>query len=308
MQNFNDLLRETVKRIEKTSNSSLGIAGVPSGFNDLDKILGGFDNSDLIVIGSRPSMGKTAMLISMALNIAKYQIPVMICSLEMARAQIVDKLISNVAEIESYRLKNGQLNNSECERVISIIDTIKDYPIFIDDAPNPNIELFCGNMKDFVKTHGVKAVLIDYLQLFSTQTKYKNRYEEISLCTRELKRLAKELNLPIIVASQVNRNVEHRQVESVRDKAPQMYDLRDSGTICDDANVVLLLHRPEYYLHNYEDDIRGLAELNIAKNHMGRTATIRLRFNPKFCKFENLQNDLETTANNDVFSNIDINE
>jgi replicative DNA helicase len=163
-------------------------------------------------------------------------------------------------------------------------------------------------MKDFVKTHGVKAVLIDYLQLFSTQTKYQNRYEEISLCTRELKRLAKELNLPIIVASQVNRNVEHRQVESVRDKAPQMYDLRDSGTICDDANVVLLLHRPEYYLHNYEDDIRGLAELNIAKNHMGRTATIRLRFNPKFCKFENLQNDLETTANNDVFSNIDINE
>lgn len=199
-------------------------------------------------------------------------------------------MLSNITGIEGNKLSSGRMSEEEWGTIIKVGKGMGEYPLYLTDKCDWKIEDFCKKVREDVEETGAKIIFIDYLQLFSTRERLQNRYEEVALCTRELKLLARELNLPVIVASQLNRNVENRTTGIFREKMPQMFDLRDSGTICDDANVVMLLYRPEYYTRSTEDengyDIRGLAEVIIAKNHMGREDTIRLKFSPETGKFE----------------------
>lgn len=289
--NLSEILDETLMSIHDASKTPCGFVGVPSGLEDLDKALCGFDNSDLIVVGARPAMGKTGFLITLAINMVERDIPVLFYSLEMSNRQIVNRMFSNITGIEGCKLSSGCISKDEWETLMKVGKEMEKYPLFLTDKIDWKIEDFCKKVREDVERTGAKIIFIDYLQLFSTREKYQNRYEEVALCTRELKFLARELNLPIIVASQLNRSVENRSYETSSERVPQMFDLRDSGTICDDANVVMLLYRPEYYTRSCEDlegnDIRGLAEVIIAKNHMGNETSVSLKFSPETGKFEN---------------------
>lgn len=309
MIQINGILEEALQNIHVAANSPYGFGGIPTGLSDLDKALYGLENSDLIVIGARPAMGKTVFLITLALNMAKLDIPVMFYSFEMSNTQIANRIITNETGIDGYKIRTGRMNDKEWNILNRAIENLSTYPIFLTDKNNWKIEDFCDKVRNDIENTNAKIIFIDYLQLFSTREKYQNRYEEIALCTRELKKLAKELDIPIIVASQLNRNVENRSSGVYVDKKPQMFDLRDSGTICDDANVVLLLHRPEYNLRSYEDaegnDIYGLAEVIIAKNHMGREDTVKLRFKPEFARFEDWKNVDYSQQLLDLYKNSD---
>ncbi len=235
-------------------------------------------------------MGKTGFLITLAINVVNIGIPVLFYSLDMSNRQIVNRILSNISGIDGNKLSSGQMSEDEWKTIIKIGKALENFPFYLSDECDWKIEDFCRKVREDVKETGAKIIFIDYLQLFSTREKLQNRYEEVALCTRELKLLARELNLPVIVASQLNRNVENRMGGIFRENMPQMFDLRDSGTICDDANVVMLLYRPEYYSHSSEDnngnDIRGLVEVIIAKNHMGKESAVRLKFSPETSKFE----------------------
>lgn len=279
IHSINELIDQTIATMQKAANEPC-TAGVPSGLEALDRVLCGFENSDLIVVGGRPAMGKTCFLISLAINMARQNMPVLFYSLEMTNAQIIRRIISNVSGIERGKISTGDLSSEERQALAQSTSTIGNYPIYIDDKPNYEIEELCEQVRKDVEQSGAKAVLIDYLQLLSTKQKLQNRYEEISLCTRKLKQLARELELPVIVTSQLNRYVENRPSGFI----PQLSDMRDSGTICEDANVILLFYRPELYMRSGEDEcgrnIRGVVNVIIAKNHMGSTNEIRLKLSP----------------------------
>jgi len=250
----------------------------------------GWQNGDLIVIGARPSMGKTAFELSMAINIAvNSKEPVGLFSLEMNNIQLVNRLIINVCEIPSDKIRNGQLAPYEWQQMDNKLKDLMDAPIYVDDTAWMRIDDLCDKARKLVKDYGVKIIFIDYLQRIYTEIKYvENRYFELNYFTRCLKSLAMELNIPIVVSSQLNRNIENR--EGIDGKRPQLADLRDSGTICDDADVICFIHRPEYY-KMYSDekgnDLRGMAEIIIAKHRNGATGDILLRFNGEFSKFQN---------------------
>lgn len=292
MDDFKKLLEQSLNHIQNIANNPEALPGIPTGFADLDRALGGFNNSDLIVVGARPAMGKTALLVNMALRQSvEYHIPVLFYTFEKTQTQIVRLILSSVAEIEGYKISNGMLSADEWDALMNKVKVLwENVPLYIVDNPSAKILQFCKDVKAGIANTDAKIVYIDNLQLFSSSLGYQNRYEEISACTRELKHLAKELNIPIVMASQINRNPEHRDSRNIEHYRPYMYDLRDSGTICEDSNVVILLDRPELKYHSCEDpegnDIRGLVEVNIAKNHMGREDSIKLRFKPELARFE----------------------
>ncbi len=312
MIEIKNILDASIQDVMEASTNPNNFVGIPTGLKELDRLLYGLDNSDLIVVGGRPGMGKTAFLISLAINMAMKEIPVMFYSLQMDNNQITKRIISNVSSIDVDKIKSGLLSNEDWDKLNQACQVLYKLPIFLSDKIDWKIEDFCNQVKKDIEENKANIIIIDYLQLFSSREKLQNRYEEIALCTRELKKLARELNIPIIVASQLNRNVESRNSNSLRDSIPQMYDLRDSGTICEDANVIILLHRPEYYLQSAEDDrgnnIRGLAEVFIAKNHMGETGCVRLNYIKGIGKFENWEDhhvQVSSFINTSEFDNID---
>lgn len=290
MKNLKESLESTLKQIQDVCNSENGMSGIPSGLKDLDRVLCGFNNSDLIVIGGRPCMGKTALMISLALNIAEQGIPVLFYSYEMSETQLVRRILTNRAKIESYKIERGSLAGEDWERMLHASNNVSGFPLFIGNCESSKIEEFCRQIAADVESTQAKIVFIDYVQLLTSAEKYQNRYEEVAACTRILKNLARQLNIPIIVGSQINRNPEHRSQGHISFYKPHMSDLRDSGTICEDANVVLLLDRPEIHLNRFEDadgnNIKGALEVNIAKNHMGPQDIVRLKFLPEFCRIE----------------------
>lgn len=291
MNNIKEILDTTLKQIQDASNNKNGFIGVSSGFKDLDAVLCGFDDSDLIVIGARPCMGKTALMISMALNIAEQNTPILFYSFEMSEIQLMKRILTNITKIESHKIDHGSFNSEVWGQIMQKSSQLPKTPLFIVKSESPNIEEFCRQVIKDVEATKAKIIFIDYLQLFTTAEKYQNRYEAVSACTRSLKHLARNLDIPIIVGSQINRNPEHRSPGHIEFYHPHMSDLRDSGTICEDANVVMLLDRPEVHLQSYEDSsgnyIKGALEVKIAKNHMGRQDTVRLKFYPEFCRVEN---------------------
>ncbi|MDE6119578.1 MAG: DnaB-like helicase C-terminal domain-containing protein, partial [Muribaculaceae bacterium] len=249
----------------------------------------GWQNSDLIIIAARPAMGKTAFVLSMAKNMAvNYNTHVAVFSLEMSRLQLVNRLIQNVCEIEGEKIKSGKLSEMEWDQLMTRIKNLYAAPIFIDDSPGLSILELRTKARRLVREKGVQFIIIDYLQLMNASgMKFGSREQEVSMISRSLKQLAKELNIPIVALSQLNRSVESRS----EDKRPQLSDLRESGAIEQDADIVCFIHRPEYYLHGAQRDekpeLRGKAEFIIAKHRSGSVEDVDMRFRAKYARFEN---------------------
>lgn len=287
-----------IEQIQNAANSSSGLSGLQTGYHDLDKMTSGWQNSDLIIIAARPAMGKTAFVLSMAKEMTvTHNIPVAIFTLEMANVQLVKRLLSNVASLEGEKIKSGQLSNEEWDRLNASLKNLYSAPLYLDETPGLSITELRTKARRLVREHGVKMIMIDYLQLMNAGgLKLGSREQEVSTISRSLKALAKELNIPIIALSQLNRSTETRE-----DKRPVLSDLRESGAIEQDADIVCFIHRPEYYTKSGEDaqgnDIRGLAELIVAKHRSGAVGDVKLRFVSKYAKFENWQEGYNAVRN-----------
>lgn len=289
------IMHEAIKELETKKQQSDGLTGIPTGFTDLDRVTSGWQKSDMVIIAARPGMGKTAFVVSAMRNAAvDFKKPVAIFSLEMSSIQLVNRLISAEAELESDKIKKGNLEEYEWEQLIHKTAKLSDAPIFIDDTPALTILELRAKARKLVAQHGVELIIIDYLQLMSGDSNKSgggagNREQEIASISRSLKNIAKELNIPIIALSQLSRAVEVRG----GDKRPQLSDLRESGSIEQDADMVLFLYRPEYYGINADDEgnsVQGVGEVIISKHRNGSLDTVRLKFIGKFTKFCDLDN------------------
>ncbi|MDD3741538.1 MAG: replicative DNA helicase [Bacteroidales bacterium] len=310
---INIVLDKALNAIEEASKNKNKLLGVPSGFSKIDRITAGWQPSDLIIIAARPSMGKTAFVLSMARNMAvDHDRAVAVFSLEMSSMQLVTRLISAESEITGEKIKIGDLKEFEWQQLESKVKALETAPIFIDDTPAISVFELRAKCRRLVRNHNIQAIIIDYLQLMTTGTDMKgNREQEVSTISRSLKAIAKELNLPVIALSQLNRSVESRS----GDKKPQLSDLRESGAIEQDADMVLFIHRPEYYGITNDGDgnsLIGRAEIIIAKHRNGATDSSWLRFKKEFAKFVDIQ-DFNEFENGEVIKreskmNSDINE
>ncbi len=291
---INPVIREAYEMLQKAAARTDGLSGLSSGFERLDKMTSGWQNSDLVIIAARPAMGKTAFVLSMAKKMAvDLKIPVAMFSLEMSNVQLVNRMIVNVCEIPGEKLKSGQLAPYEWIQLDSKITQLYDAPFYVDDTPSLSVFELRTKARRLVREHGVKIILIDYLQLMNASgMSYGSRQEEVSTISRSLKGLAKELNIPIIALSQLNRGVESR--EGIEGKRPQLSDLRESGAIEQDADMVCFIHRPEYY-KIYKDekgnDLHGMAEIIIAKHRNGAVGDVRLKFRGEYARFQDPEED-----------------
>ncbi|MBK9735709.1 MAG: replicative DNA helicase [Saprospiraceae bacterium] len=301
-ESLGSLAVKAMKEIELVSLKGSDMTGVTTGFSELDKITNGWQPSDLIIIAARPGMGKTAFTLSLAKNAAQAGKGIAFFSLEMANVQLVQRLISMEAEINSSKLRNGQIEEFEFRKLHASVDKLSQMPIFIDDTPGINIFELRAKCRRLKQNHNISMIVIDYLQLMAgaPNDKRGNREQEISSISRALKGLAKELHVPVIALSQLSRAVESRGGE----KRPQLSDLRESGAIEQDADIVSFIYRPGYYGvgEGDMDTPNDLTEIIIAKHRNGSLGTVNLRFVPHFVKFEDpgeggFSNDL-----NDVFN------
>lgn len=273
---MHSLIRDAVKQIEAARNQTGQFSGVPSGFTELDRVTAGWQPSDLIIIAARPGMGKTAFVLTIARNVAvDFKKAVAVFSLEMSSIQLVTRLISAEAQLPGDKLRKGSLENYEWEQLNSKINNLIDAPLFIDDTPSLSIFELRAKCRRLKAQHNIQMVIIDYIQLMSAgiDRSSGNREQEISQISRSLKSLAKELNIPVIALSQLNRSVENRP-----NKKPLLSDLRESGAIEQDADMVLFIYRPEYYNQNQDEtgaSLVGHAELSIAKHRNGALKDIR---------------------------------
>lgn len=292
---INPVIKDAMEMLQKAALQKEGLSGLRTGFEGLDKMTSGWQNSDLIIIAARPAMGKTAFVLSMAKNMAvNFNTPVALFSLEMSNVQLVNRLIVNVCEIPGEKIKSGRLESYEWEQLDFKIKELYDAPIFVDDTPSLSVFELRTKARRLVREHGIKCIIIDYLQLMNASgMNFGSREQEVSTISRSLKGLAKELNIPIIALSQLNRGVEARQ--GVEGKRPQLADLRESGAIEQDADMVCFIHRPEYYkIYTSADgsDLRGMAEIIIAKHRNGAVGDVRLRFIGQYTRFQNPEDDM----------------
>jgi replicative DNA helicase len=290
MQPVNVLIKEAIIQIQEAGKREDHLSGVPSGFTKLDRITSGWQKSDLIIIAARPSMGKTAFVLSMARNMAvEHKRSVALFSLEMSSLQLVNRLICAETELASDRIRNGKLQPFEWEQLERRIKNLVDAPVFIDDTPAISVFELRAKCRRLKQQHNIDIIIIDYLQLMTCNIDSKgSREQEVSFISRNLKVISKELNVPIIALSQLNRSVEVRSGT----KRPQLSDLRESGAIEQDADIVLFIHRPEKYgfLEDEEgNSLRGIAEIIIAKHRNGALDDIKLRFKDEVAKFEDLE-------------------
>lgn len=284
------LISNAISSIEELKDKEDGLSGVPSGFSKLDRVTSGWQKSDLVIVAARPGMGKTAFALTMCRNIAiNHNTPIGIFSLEMSSDQLVNRLISSESEIPSEKLRKGNLEEYEFVQLHEKIKDLAEAPIYIDDTPGLSVFELRAKARRLVKNHGVKIIIVDYLQLMTAGgNKNGNREQEISTISRSLKGIAKELKIPVIALSQVNRGVESRTSTS---KRPILADLRESGAIEQDADIVTFIYRPEYYkIYEWEnsDDSRGQAEIIIAKHRNGSLENVRLKFISHLAKFSDL--------------------
>ena len=276
-------------RLLKLAAQTDGITGVPTGYDQLDKITSGWQKSDLIILAGRPAMGKTSFAISLTKKmVVDRKIPVAFFTLEMSSVQLVNKLKSNVCQIDSTHLVSGQLSQDEWFRHDNKKEKLTGLPLYIDMTPGLTVLELKAKARRLVRDKGIRLIIIDYLQLMNgVDRKYSSREQEVSNISRSLKALATELDIPIIALSQLNRNVANR--EGILDKRPQLSDLRESGAIEQDADMVLFVHRPEYF-HIYQDDegkdLHGKALIIIEKHRKGAVGEIKLDFKPEYSSFE----------------------
>jgi len=288
VQGIGHLVSKSILQIDGLLNREDGLLedSVPSGYLELDKMTSGWKATDLVIVAARPSMGKTAFVLNLARNAAvDYNMPVAIFSLEMGAVQLAKRLISLECEIDAQKVSNGKMSDTEFSILRDKVEKLSTSPIYINDQPAINVYELRAQCRRLQNAHGIKMVIIDYLQLMSGGgDKGMNREQEISTISRSLKGLAKELNIPVIALSQLNRSVETRGGE----KKPQLSDLRESGSIEQDADMVMFLYRPEYYNLNEGNDgasLKGIAEVIIAKHRNGPTGSVELRFNKNYGRF-----------------------
>lgn len=269
--------------IEKRYNSSQDgkLFGLDTGFSELNRMTGGLQKSDLIILGARPSMGKTAFALNILANLARKNVPVAIFSLEMSSEQLTNRLFSLYGLIDSNSIRLGRLDGNELERLTLTLTILSGKPLYIDDTAGLNMSKLRTKARKLKREKDIKLLVIDYLQLMQGSSRKIDRQQEISEISRSLKLLARELDITIIALSQLSRAVESRQ-----DKRPMLSDIRESGAIEQDADIVMFLYRDEYYNANTND--KGLTELIIAKHRNGAIGTVNLKFSKQFCLFENL--------------------
>ncbi len=289
------VMKEALDLIEQARFREDGLQGLPSGFSALDRITFGWQKTDLIIIAARPSMGKTAFVLSMARNIAvDHNRPVAIFSLEMSALQLIFRLIASETELGSQKIKGGRLEDWEWTLLHSKIARLSSSPLFVDDTPALSIFELRAKCRRLKMQHNIQGVVVDYLQLMTTGTDNRgSREQEVSSISRSLKAIAKELDIPIIALSQLNRTVESRE-----GKRPQLSDLRESGAIEQDADLVIFIHRPEYYGINEDENqnpTKGLAEIIVAKHRNGATGVIHLSFRKELAKFTDLETHITST-------------
>lgn len=289
---INAVIQEAINQIQEAGKQEDGLSGVPSGFTQIDRITSGWQRSDLVIIAARPSMGKTAFVLSMTRNIAvDHQRPVAVFSLEMSSVQLVNRLIVSETELPSDKIRNGKLESYEWQQLETKIKSLVDAPIFIDDTPALSIFELRAKCRRLKIQHDIQLIIIDYLQLMTAGSDFKNnREQEVSTISRSLKAIAKELNVPVIALSQLNRSVEMRS----GDKRPQLSDLRESGAIEQDADMVLFIHRPERYgiTEDHEgNSLLGIAEIIIAKHRNGAVGDVQLRFRNELARFMDLEDN-----------------
>jgi len=278
-----DSISLAYNQIEKLHQEAT-LPGITSGFYDLDAMTSGFQRSDLIILAGRPSMGKTALALGIGANIAReHKLPVAIFSLEMSKEQLALRLLAGRSGIPSNRLRSGRLSQTDFDPLVRAMDDIVELPIYIDDNANPTIMQIRSQVRRLQAQQKGKLglVLVDYLQLMEEGG--ENRVQELSRITRSMKGLAREMNVPIVALSQLSRGVEQRT-----NKRPMMSDLRESGSIEQDADLVIMLYRDSYY--NPDSPDRNVAEVIICKHRNGPTGTVKLLFQPELTKFENLAN------------------
>jgi replicative DNA helicase len=297
-QDFRTSLIGAVKTAE-AAHARHGLAGLPTGLKDLDEVLGGLHRSDLVIVAARPGMGKTALATGIAFHCARQQVEfdagelrqchVGFFSLEMSSEQLGTRILASEAGISSDRMRKGELSGKEMDRVLSVVPELEALPLYVDDGAALTIAALRTRARRLKRQHGLDLIVVDYLQLLqgSSQRKNDNRVQEVSEITRGLKTLAKELDVPVVALSQLSRNVESRS-----DKRPQLSDLRDSGSIEQDADVVIFVYREEYYLERGTQeqraqlsDVEGMAELHIAKHRQGPTGLVKVRFDGPTTRF-----------------------
>ncbi len=279
-----DIVMDNVKTIEKLYQKKQDVTGIPTGFADLDRMTSGLQPSDLIVVAGRPSMGKTAFSMNIAQHAAMVSdnpFTVGIFSMEMSKEQLVTRLLSSESEVEHSKLRTGALSGEDWPRLARAAGRLSDATIFIDDSPAMGVLEIRARARRLKKEHGLGLLIVDYLQLMRGRINIERREQEISEISRSLKALAKELNIPVIAISQLNRMVEQRP-----DKRPRLADLRESGAIEQDADVIIFIYRDEVYNENTSD--KGIAEIIIGKHRNGPTGTVQLNFANTIATFKNL--------------------
>ncbi|MBS3738826.1 MAG: replicative DNA helicase [Psychroflexus sp.] len=297
------LVIQAKKRIEEIANQK-GLSGIPSGFDELDELTSGWQPSDLIIVAARPGMGKTALTLSMARNITvERDIPVAFFSLEMSAVQLITRLISSETQLSSEKLRTGKLEKYEWEQLNVKVKALEKAPLYIDDTPSLSIFDLRAKARRLSSQHGIQLIVVDYLQLMTSGASNKsgNREQEISTISRNLKALAKELNIPVIALSQLSRAVETRGGT----KRPLLSDLRESGAIEQDADIVSFIYRPEYYgIDEWDDEAatptKNEAEFIVAKHRNGGLDNIKLKFIGQFGRFENINMETITEVNSKI--------
>jgi len=289
---LNNLIKTALEQIEEAGKREDSLSGVPSGFTRLDRLTSGWQKSDLIILAARPSMGKTAFVLSMARNMAvDHSRPVAFFSLEMSSIQLVNRLIIGETQLASDKIRTGRLENYEWEQLEYKIKDLEKAPVYVDDTPAISIFEFRAKCRRLKQKYDIQAIVIDYIQLMTGSKDSGNREQEVSNISRSLKSIAKELDIPIIALSQLNRSVEMRS----GNKRPQLSDLRESGAIEQDADLVLFIHRPEYYGIDVDEEgnsLKGVAEIIVAKHRNGPTGDIHLKFVREFAKFVDMDDTL----------------
>lgn len=278
-----EVLIETFNRLEELYNNNGIVTGIPTGFTDLDYKLSGLQNSDLILIAARPAMGKTAFALNIAQHAAVHaKVPTAIFSLEMSKEQLVNRILSNEAMIDSHKMRIGKLEDDDWQKIARALGPLSEAPIYIDDTPGTSIMEIRAKCRRLKLEKNLGLVVIDYLQLMQGRGKSENRQQEISEISRSLKILAKELNVPVITLSQLSRGPESRT-----DHRPMLSDLRESGAIEQDADIVMFLYRDDYY--NPDTEKKNIAEVIVAKHRSGSTGTVELVWLGQYTKFANLE-------------------
>jgi len=275
------LLQETLEKIEEIGTQGGDITGVPTGFRDIDKKLAGLHPANLIVVAARPSMGKSSLALNIAQNVSENGKPVAFFTLEMSREEVVQRLLSSMASVDSNKLRTGQLGPELWQKLARESSKLYEMPFFVDDSPDLTVTAIRAKCRRLKRKSDLGLVVVDYLQLMQGPSRSDNRQQEIAEISRSLKNLARELHVPVIAVSQLNRQLEQRE-----NKRPRLGDLRESGAIEQDADIVMFIYRDEYYNPD-SADTRGIAEVSIAKHRAGATGTVMMTYAAEFTRFRN---------------------